>query len=825
MAASPEFLQRRYMFGRVWKDGVYQPYGPMRLLPGGKIGEYAHANESSWELREGSLVLLNQTGGVTSTFNIQDMKWDCFLGHYHTTNLYHYLLPIHEPEHLTGRQSWDCFDTLVGRRCVHPVAVFEIIEKATGIPGFTAARRAAEGATRSTLDAIYASLAGVFKWSESETAAAKAREIDEEVNQAYPIVANMGLVRDGDLIISDMYLPAEAIRRILVKCGLTASVEILVTYGGKSSGATWRDPLARTTQCHYGDAVHGDVANPRAAGLEALFFRDSNIWEYAKHVPSLYPWLRHVVRSNPYHISKDCVRSQLWTEQVLMNIPFLCMGVKWLQETLKREPVFIYRDCCLLTKLYECITGKKAEIVNISRNALAEASADGAYAAYLRGCLRDRTVVDIRASGRSLKGAWARLGLGPMDQFSMVALAGINTNVNCIPVMMPPELTRAKWSIESFNQDVVGSLITYRGDTPVRAPHENHPDLIDVAHKAVDAAVALWPLYKPDLSGITPGGVAATITRHSSTITYREIDIMWRHPQVDVPPEVAQATRITEAPKAYDLANALFNVNPKHGFSRPPLLHSLSTFSNLLLDIAETAGVNTVCEIGVEGGGMTRRWVDYCAGRAIGKVLMVDTDPNSLQQFNEGERLSKFCGRSLDAIPRAGAIDMWSLDGDHNWFTVYNELTAIKVSCDRHKKPLLAVIYDVGWPWGRRDQYYDPSSIPDEFLLPNSSSVGVDLNDMVHSGSGFRSNGKFFIALRAGGERNGVLTAIEDFIKMWSGDFDLYLIPAVFGLGVLVSRTHPASDALAALLKPLHHNQILAELEFNRLTNYLTVIK
>jgi hypothetical protein len=138
---------------------------------------------------------------------------------------------------------------------------------------------------------------------------------------------------------------------------------------------------------------------------------------------------------------------------------------------------------------------------------------------------------------------------------------------------------------------------------------------------------------------------------------------------------------------------------------------------------------------------------------------------------------------------------------------------------------MLVVLHDIGWPCGRRDQYYDPSAIPEEFRLPCSASVGVDLNDTVHERSGFRGEGKYSIAMRAGGGRNGVLTAVEDFIKQHPSEFRLFTVPAVFGLGVLVSKTHPAIDAITQILTPLHNNQILAELEFNRLTNYLAIIR
>jgi hypothetical protein len=66
-----------------------------------------------------------------------------------------------------------------------------------------------------------------------------------------------------------------------------------------------------------------------------------------------------------------------------------------------------------------------------------------------------------------------------------------------------------------------------------------------------------------------------------------------------------------------------------------------------------------------------------------------------------------------------------------------------------------------------------------------------------------------------GGPRNGVLTAIEDFIA-GRDNVRLAIIPAFFGLGILWSGSAPYADDLAELLDPWDRNPLLERLERNR---------
>ena len=87
--------------------------------------------------------------------------------------------------------------------------------------------------------------------------------------------------------------------------------------------------------------------------------------------------------------------------------------------------------------------------------------------------------------------------------------------------------------------------------------------------------------------------------------------------------------------------------------------------------------------------------------------------------------------------------------------------------------------------------------------------------------------GHFAFASVSGGPRNGVMTAIDDFLAeaLREGrEFGFAEIPAVFGLGVLFDLDAAWSNSLAELLLPYHQNKLLRSLEANRLVNYLRII-
>ena len=260
------------------------------------------------------------------------------------------------------------------------------------------------------------------------------------------------------------------------------------------------------------------------------------------------------------------------------------------------------------------------------------------------------------------------------------------------------------------------------------------------------------------------------------------------------------------------------------------LIHSMAEFApTIILPCLERAGVADITEIGAEFGGMSTHLAQYCAS-AGGTLTSVDPSPK--QQFldwvAEHDEVRHVAQPSLEALQHLDCADAWFVDGDHKYYTVHEELTALDAICQRDDKPLLAFLHDISWPCARRDCYYAPERIPEEYRHHYSYDVGVHPDEpepIQHRG--WRGMGQFAWALHEGGPKNGVLTAVEDFIKVADSDERPLVfahVPAVFGLGVILDAGADWAEDVAGLLLPWHDNDLLATLELNRLRNYLAVV-
>lgn len=252
------------------------------------------------------------------------------------------------------------------------------------------------------------------------------------------------------------------------------------------------------------------------------------------------------------------------------------------------------------------------------------------------------------------------------------------------------------------------------------------------------------------------------------------------------------------------------------------LIHSLGEFREIILGVLERADARRLVEIGSESGSFSEQLVEWVSARG-GSVTAIDPLPDDrVRGLAEAhpQTFNLLLAYSPEALVGLPAADAYLVDGDHNYWVVSEELRAIHKATEG-RMPVL-FMHDVGWPCARRDQYYDPAKIPAEHLHPHTYDRGVDV-DLGMIDGGFRGNGAFAYAEHEGGPKNGVLTAVEDFHAAHP-DWELFLIPAVFGLGVLFPKSHPKRDALVEMLAPLHQNELLRRLEENRLRNYLRVI-
>jgi hypothetical protein len=239
---------------------------------------------------------------------------------------------------------------------------------------------------------------------------------------------------------------------------------------------------------------------------------------------------------------------------------------------------------------------------------------------------------------------------------------------------------------------------------------------------------------------------------------------------------------------------------------------SLITLAEVIVPVLDASGAKSVVEVGAYAGDLTGLLVEWAAGSGA-RVSAIDPAPRKpLVALAESHpELELVRATSHEALAEIPLPDAAIIDGDHNYFTVSEELRLIADRASGADLPLL-IFHDVAWPHGRRDDYYDPALVPEESRQPIHEGAGVFPGE-----PGIRPGGLpyRYAAAREGGPRNGVLTAVEDFVADREG-LRLAVVPAFFGLGIVWHERAPYADAVAELLDIWDANPLLERLEANR---------
>jgi hypothetical protein len=240
---------------------------------------------------------------------------------------------------------------------------------------------------------------------------------------------------------------------------------------------------------------------------------------------------------------------------------------------------------------------------------------------------------------------------------------------------------------------------------------------------------------------------------------------------------------------------------------------SLAQATELLLPCLDAAGARSVAEVGAFAGALTRVLVAW-AEQSGAQVSAIDPAPRDdlVALAESAPALELIREPSLDALPRIPLPGALVIDGDHNYFTVREELRLIGERAPGAELPLL-LLHDVCWPHGRRDDYFAPEAIPPDARHPLAGEGG----GLFPGDPGLRAGGLPYprSAAQEGGPRNGVLTAVEDFVDERPG-LRLAVVPVFFGLGIVWHRDAPWADDIARIVDPWDRNPVLERLEANR---------
>ena len=241
---------------------------------------------------------------------------------------------------------------------------------------------------------------------------------------------------------------------------------------------------------------------------------------------------------------------------------------------------------------------------------------------------------------------------------------------------------------------------------------------------------------------------------------------------------------------------------------------SLAHLGEVALSVLDARDARSVVEIGARGGDFTGELAARAA-TAGGRVIAIDPSPEDelVELARRSPELELIREPSLEALRRIEPADAVIVDGDHNYFTVSNELRLIEERAAG--TPPLLLLHDVCWPHARRDTYYAPDRIPERDRQPLVESAALVPGEPGVAHGGLRYP---WAAAREGGPRNGVLTAIEDFVGARDG-LRLAIVPIFYGLGVVWPLGAPWAGSVAAIVDPLDRDPVLERVEEHRIAN------
>ncbi len=241
---------------------------------------------------------------------------------------------------------------------------------------------------------------------------------------------------------------------------------------------------------------------------------------------------------------------------------------------------------------------------------------------------------------------------------------------------------------------------------------------------------------------------------------------------------------------------------------------SLANVGEVMLDRLEAAEARSVVEVGAYAGDLTALLADWAA-RNDARVVAVDPSPQDplVALADERANLELVRETSLEALPRIELPDAVVIDGDHNYWTVSEELRADRRAGAGRREPAAAAVSRRVLAPRAPGRLLDAGQIPADRRHPVAGNAG----GLVPGEPGLVEGGLPYprSAVHEGGARNGVLTAIEDFVGARDG-MRLAIVPAFFGLGVAWSQSAPWSEAVAGVVEGWDQNPVVARIEANR---------
>ena len=299
-------------------------------------------------------------------------------------------------------RSFDVFDTLFARRYVNSNIIWDSMERDCAIEGFAQHRRAADTGGRN-LKQIYQAMAADGHILEEDIDSFCAVELLAEKSLIFPIKENLDKVRDGDLLVSDMYMQGPDILNLVRSVGMDKQVTIYQSNGDKATGAFWdRMKGILDLEYHLGDNAHSDVQMPLSRGFNAVHYPNTNsMTEIEEYLISID--LNHLglllreIRLRNYE-PEYAPFLEIANQKNLLLIFLFCEMLH--RKYGNRQIVFLGRDCQLTQRIYNTYYNVRSYYLPFSRE-VAFKDPDSAVHYLKTHAPEGSVLVDISSTGKT----------------------------------------------------------------------------------------------------------------------------------------------------------------------------------------------------------------------------------------------------------------------------------------------------------------------------------------------------------------------------------------------------------------------------------------
>ena len=319
--------------------------------------------------------------------------------------------------------SFDVFDTLIARRCIKPARILAQLETHAQLPGLADARLAADRSLGClgrpfNLEAIWQEVRRVLGLDQATAARLMDLEIALEHSEVIPIAENLSQVCDGDLLVSDTYLPPDIVKSLLQRAGLNKQTGLVVTNDGKQRGWIWKQLReAVAIRQHLGDNPHSDGCTASQVGIPAIIYTGSRQTPLERLLtergwPSLANLAREIRLANPY-LELTRPERLLWMATSQFSFPLLVLASLYLERHICNdkdcELFFVSRDCLLWRQLHERLFPNR-RFTYLYGSRLCSIRPSASYLDYVRSVWHPNGfIVDLSSTGASWSRLFARL--------------------------------------------------------------------------------------------------------------------------------------------------------------------------------------------------------------------------------------------------------------------------------------------------------------------------------------------------------------------------------------------------------------------------------